>query len=99
VSDEYSEPWPAEDEQTEVVRAYERASQLRPDDAQTHFDYGLAFMELGPGLEEHALRAFGSAVRLRPAWVQASGTLTLQRAGVMTPSASTAEPSSFHQET
>ena len=71
MSDEYSEPWPAEDEATEVVRAYERASQLSPDDAQVHFDYGLAFMELGPGLERHAVEAFESAVRLRPAWAQA----------------------------
>jgi Flp pilus assembly protein TadD len=71
MSDEYAEPWPAEDEATEVVRAYERASQLSSDDAQVHFDYGLAFMELGPGLERHAVEAFEAAVRLRPAWAQA----------------------------
>src|SRR5215204_5205683 len=71
MSDEYSEPWPAEDEAIEVVRAYESASRLRPDDVQTHFDYGLAFMELGPGLESRAVEAFESAVRLLPAWAQA----------------------------
>lgn len=71
MNDESSELWPVEDEATEVVRAYERESQLRPDDAQMHFDFGSAFMELGPGLEKHAVKAFESAVGLRPDWAQA----------------------------
>src|ERR1044071_9865012 len=48
---EYSDDWPGVDEATEVIRAYECASQLNPRDAQMHFNYGIAFMELEAGLE------------------------------------------------
>ena len=38
--------WPGVDAATEAIRAYERDSKLKPLDAQTHFNYGVAFMEL-----------------------------------------------------
>jgi tetratricopeptide (TPR) repeat protein len=66
--EEHSDDWPGVDEATEVIRAYEHDSKLKPLDGQTHFDYGVAFMELGPGLEINAIEAFKAAARLRPSW-------------------------------
>ena len=60
--------WPGVDEAAEVIQAYKRASQLDPPDAQMHFNYGVAFMELGNGLESNAIEAFEAAVRLRSSW-------------------------------
>jgi tetratricopeptide (TPR) repeat protein len=42
-----------------------------------HFDYGVALMELGPGLEDHAIEAFKAAARLRPSWSAAHSQLGL----------------------
>lgn len=75
--EEHSDDWPGVDEATEVIRAYERDSKLKPLDAQTHFDYGVAFMELGAGLESHAIEAFKAAARLRPSWSAAHSQLGL----------------------
>ena len=74
---EHSEDWPGVDEATEVIRAYESASDLNPRDAQMHFNYGVAFMELGAGLESQAIEAFKTAVRLRPYWSAAHSQLGL----------------------
>lgn len=77
MNEDYSYLWPNVDEPTEIVRAYERETQLKPDDAQMHFDYGMAFMELGPGLEDRAIEAFRAAAQLRPAWAAAYSQLGL----------------------
>ncbi len=68
---------PAIDEAGEVILLYRRASSLKPGDAQTHFDYGLAFMELRTGIENQAIGAFEEAVRLRPHWASAHSQLGL----------------------
>ena len=75
--EEYSDDWPGVDEATEVIRAYEGDSELKPLDAQRHFDYGVAFMELGTGLEGQAIEAFNAAARLRPSWPAAHSRLGL----------------------
>lgn len=75
--EKYSDDWSGVDEATEVIRAYERDSKLKPQDAQTHFDYGVAFMELGAGLEMNAIEAFKTAARLRPSWSAAHSQLGL----------------------
>jgi tetratricopeptide (TPR) repeat protein len=75
--EEHLDDWPSDDEATEVIRAYERDSKLKPLDAQTHFDFGVAFMELGTGLEGHAIEAFKEAARLRPSWPAAHSQLGL----------------------
>jgi len=67
MSDDDKDLWPNVDEATEVVKAYQHSAQLKPDDAQMHFDYGMAFMELGSGLEDRAIEAFKAAAQLRPA--------------------------------
>jgi tetratricopeptide (TPR) repeat protein len=75
--EEHSDDWPGVDEAAEVVRAYERDSELKPLDAQTHFNYGVAFMELGAGFEINAIEAFKAAARLRPSWSAAHSQLGL----------------------
>lgn len=75
--EEYSDDWPGVDEATEVIRAYERDSKLKPQDAQAHFDYGVAFMELGTRLEMNAIEAFKTAARLLPSWSAAHSQLGL----------------------
>src|SRR3954452_18316452 len=77
MDDEHSDDWPGFDEATEVIRAYERDSKLKPMDAQMHFDYGVAFMEFGTGHEGHAIEAFKAAARLRPSWSAAHSQLGL----------------------
>jgi len=72
---EHLDDWPGVDEATEVIRAYGRDSKLKPQDAQRHFDYGVAFMELGTGLEGHAIGAFKAAARLWPSWSAAHSQL------------------------
>src|ERR1044072_7589539 len=66
--DEYSEDWLVVDVVAEVIRADEHDSKLNPLDAQMRLDYGVAFMELGTGLEGHAIEACKAAARLRPSW-------------------------------
>ena len=68
---------PGIDEAGEVILLYRRASSLKPGDARIHFDYGLAFMELGSGLENHAIEALKAAVGLRPHWAAAHSQLGL----------------------
>ena len=75
--EEHFDDWPDVDEAAEVIRAYERAAQLDPRDAQMHFNYGVAFMELGAGLEINAIEAFKEAARLRPSWPAANSRLGL----------------------
>ena len=43
--EERAKYWPGADETAEVIRAYERTSQLNPCDTQMHIDYGIAFMK------------------------------------------------------
>jgi hypothetical protein len=64
--EQHSDDWPSVDDATEVIRAYERNSKLKPLSAQMRFDYGVAFMKLGTGLESYAIEAFKAAARLRP---------------------------------
>lgn len=80
--EEHSEDWPDVDEAAEVIRAYESASQLSHHDAQMHFNYGVAFMELGAGLEINAIEAFKVAARLRPSWSAAHSQLGLAYASL-----------------
>ena len=68
---------PGDGEAAEVIRAYESASQLNPRDVQMHFNYGVAFMELGAGLEDNAVEAFKASSRLRPSWSTAHSQLGL----------------------
>jgi len=42
-----------------------------------HLDYGIAFMELGPGLEDRAIEAFKAAAERRPVWAAAYSQLGL----------------------
>jgi len=75
--EEQSDNWPGIDEATEVIRAYKSASHLNPRDAQMHFNYGIAFMQLGAGLGMSAIEAFQAAVRRRPSWAAAHSRLGL----------------------
>ncbi len=60
--------WLGGDETIEMILWYRHVSSLKPGDAQMHFYYGLAFMELEAELENQAIEAFREAVRLRPHW-------------------------------
>lgn len=77
--------WHGTDEGVEIIAGYKRALSLNPRDAQTHFDYGLALIELGTGLERAAIEAFKAAVRLRPYWAAAHTHLGLAYAAADTP--------------
>jgi len=68
MNEEDIEFWLAGDETIEMILWYRHMSSLKPGDAQMHFHYGLAFMELGTELEGQAIEAFKEAVRLRPHW-------------------------------
>ena len=56
--EERIDSWPSLNEAVGVIRAYEQASRFSSSDAQIHFDFGSAFMELGTGLEIRAIKAF-----------------------------------------
>jgi tetratricopeptide (TPR) repeat protein len=75
--EEQANDWPGVDSAVELIRAYERASRLDPADAQAHFNYGVAFMELGVGLENRAIEAFKNASRLCPSWSESHSQLGL----------------------
>ncbi len=80
IDDKHVDDWPGVEGTAEVIRAYERAPQLKPGNAQTLFNYGAAFMELGIGLEKQASDAFKTTARLRPFWPAAHAQLGLAHA-------------------
>ncbi len=69
--------WLEVDEAAEIIRGYEFDCRIKPNDTEMHFDYGLAFMGLGIGLESYAIAAFKEAIRLRPFWAEAYSQLGL----------------------
>jgi Flp pilus assembly protein TadD len=78
--EEHANDWPGVDAAVELIRAYERAGKLDLADAQMDFNYGLAFLELGSGLENYAIEAFKTALRLRPNWSAAHSQLGISYA-------------------
>lgn len=69
--------WPELDEAVEIIQRYESDCGISPNDAEMHFNYGLAFIELGIGLESWAIEALKEAIRLRPFWFAAYSHLGL----------------------
>ncbi|HXG64390.1 MAG TPA: tetratricopeptide repeat protein [Blastocatellia bacterium] len=66
--EEDTDDWLGVDQAAGIIRAYERALRFKPREAQMHFDYGIAFLELGIGFESQAIEAFKTAARLCPSW-------------------------------
>jgi tetratricopeptide (TPR) repeat protein len=66
--EEHIAGWPSADKAGGLIGVYKQASRSNPYDAQLHFDYGITFLELGAGFEDHAVEAFKTAAALHPSW-------------------------------
>lgn len=65
-----SDVWPDANLSAQMLAEYEHLIQLKSEDAQRYFMFGITFLGLGDEFKAHAVEAFGRVLQLRPDWAK-----------------------------